>query len=390
MQCQREQATLSGRTQSNITTMTKISLRTRFQIGLVFFAICSNAQEAFTPADPEYYAMDREEMRFDDHQTLLVNYRGFVCPRQYSVTQFTNVQFLPISAAQYNFNLNFFDKGTGRLIEDDVPVKWKTWIDDQKGFDPLVSNFRPGSPSIMVTQDEKWQPNAYLRSATFHKEYNGEWVSFSVKSLTSVSHDDDEVFIALTIRNRNTEVLDLTLIPNHVADNLVYQDREGSPVAKRLDVFTMGSELASARVSSDIESIGDEGFELKISPGEARTVYFAIKFYETGMDQPAVFQSDIKERMERAEQLTRTKLAWAYDQLPILSSENKILEKYYYRCILSVLMSRYENPNYISRVFWAVGTWPFTISWEMFRPKSMLQRRKSLNNWSMIYSGMMT
>jgi hypothetical protein len=32
--------------------------------------------------------------------------------------------------------------------------------------------------------------------------------------------------------------------------------------------------------------------------------------------------------------------------------------------MLSVLMSRYENPNYISDVFWAVGIWPFTISWD--------------------------
>ena len=76
-------------------------------LGLIVFAAFSNAQEVFTPADPEYYAMDREAMRFDDYQTLLVNYRGFVSPRQYSVTQFTNVQFLPISAEQYNFNLNF-------------------------------------------------------------------------------------------------------------------------------------------------------------------------------------------------------------------------------------------------------------------------------------------
>ena len=356
--------TLYGHTQFNITPMTKLSPGLLFHMGLVIFATFSNAQEAFRPADPEYYIMDREEMRFDDYQTLLVNFRGFVSPRQYSVTQFTNVQFLPISAAQYNFHLNFFDKGTGRLIEDDVPVMWKTWIDDQQGFDPLGSNFRPGSPSILVTQDEKWQPNAYFRSATFHKEYNGKWVSFSAKSRTSVSHDDDEVFLALTIRNRNTEVLDLTLIPNHVSDNLVYHYKVGSPVAKKLDVFTMGSELASVRVSSDIETISDEGFELEISPGEASTVYFAIKFYETGRDQPAVFQSDIKERMERAEQFTRTKLAWAYDQLPVLTSQNKVLENYYYRCILSVLMSRYENPNYICSVFWAVGTWPFTISWD--------------------------
>ena len=130
------------------------------------------AQKETTPADPEYYAMDREDMTFDDEQVLLVNYRGFISPRQYSVTQFTNVWFLPFAAPRYEFNLNFFDKGTGRIIEDDVPTKWKSWIDDGKSYDPLGSNFRPNSPSIMVTQDERWQPNQYYRTATFHKEYN--------------------------------------------------------------------------------------------------------------------------------------------------------------------------------------------------------------------------
>ena len=124
----------------------------QFFLFLVLFAlILTNqklaAQQEFTPAYPEYYAMDREDIRFEDQQILLVNYRGFISPRQYSVTQFTNVQFEPIEAHRYNFNLNFYDKGTGRLIEDDVPTRWKSWIDDGGSYDPLGSNFRPNSPS---------------------------------------------------------------------------------------------------------------------------------------------------------------------------------------------------------------------------------------------------
>ena len=59
------------------------------------------AQKSFTPSDPEYYAMDRQQMRFDDYQVMLINYRGFVSPRQYSMTGFTSVQFLPLSAPAY-------------------------------------------------------------------------------------------------------------------------------------------------------------------------------------------------------------------------------------------------------------------------------------------------
>jgi len=332
---------------------------------LVFFvSIVTQAQNAVTPADPEYYAMDREDIRFDDYQVLLVNYRGFVSPRQYSVTQFTNVQFLPIQAEQYNFNLNFHDKGTGRLIEDDVPTKWKSWINDRESYDPLGSNFRPNSPSIMVTQDELWQPNQYTRSATFHKEYNKTWVSFSAFSWTNVAYDDDEVFIKLVLSNRNSKNLEMTIIPNQLAENIQCHFKEGETEAKQIDAFTIGSEVAHARVSSSIKETSDKGFEINIAPGKSETYYFAVKFYEPENGAPELVQNDIKERMEAADKKTREMLAWAYHQLPQFSSRNKQLEQYYYRCLLSVLMSRYENPNYISDVFWAVGTWPFTISWD--------------------------
>ena len=347
---------------------------------LTIISYTINAQKIVTPADPEYYEMDREAIAFDDEQVLLVNYRGFVSPRQYSVTQFINVWFLPIGAPRYEFNLNFFDKGTGRLIEDDVPTKWKSWIDDGGSYDPLGSNFRPNSPSIMVTQDEKWQPNQYHRTATFHKEYNKKWVSFSAESWTNVSFEDDEVFIKLVLANRNSKDLEMTIIPNQVADELVRHFKEGSTKVDSLDAFTIGSEIAHARVSSSIQKTSDKGFEISIAPGKTETYYFAVKFYEPQNGAPAISQSDIKQRMEGADKKTRDMLSWAYKKLPKLTSSNKQLQEYYYRCMLSVLMSRYENPSYISDVFWAVGTWPYTISWDtsyasdviaMLDPKSL-------------------
>ena len=322
------------------------------------------AQPKFTPADPEYYAMARENINFEDYHTFLFNYRGFVSPRQFSITQFTHVQFLPISAEMYNFNLNFYDKGTKRLIEDDVPVRWKSWIDDRENFDPLGSNFRHNSPWIMVTQDESWRPNLAHRKGTFHKEKDKKWVSFSAESWTSVAYKDDEVFIKLKLHNRNSNDLNLTIVPNQVADDIICGFKEGDTQADSIDAFTIGSEVAHARVSSNIETISDKGFEVSIAPGNTAIYWFAVKFYQPEKVAPNIVQEDIKERMEDAERTTREKLAWAYRQLPKFSSTNKQLELYYYRCMLTMLMSRYENPNYITDVFWAVGMWPFTISWD--------------------------
>jgi len=333
---------------------------------LAIFSIQQNikAQIQYTPADPEYYAMHREDITFEDFHMLLFNYRGFVSPRQFSITQFTHVQFLPIASENYEFNLNFYDKGTQRLINDDVPTRWKSWIDDRESFDPLGSNFRHNSPWVMVTQDESWRPNLAHRTGTFHKEHNGKWVSFSAESWTSVSSNDDEVFIKLKLVNRNSEDLKLTIVPNQLAEDITVGFKEGDTKARTIDSFTIGSEVAHARVSSTIETVSEEGFEVEIAPNDVGTYWFAVKFYQPDDGAPKIIQKDIAKRMEDAEQVAREKLKWAYEELPKFSSSNKLLEKYYYRCLLTMLMCRYENPNYISDVFWAVGMWPYTISWD--------------------------
>jgi hypothetical protein len=119
-----------------------------------------------------------------------------------------------------------------------------------------------------------------------------------------------------------------------------------------------------ATVSSDISKTSEKGFELTLLPGEYITSYFAVKFYKAGQIVPEITQKDIRQRMEKADQVTREKLKWAYNNVPKLESTNAKFQEYYYRCLLSVLMSRYENPNYITNPFWAVGYWPFTISWD--------------------------
>jgi len=338
------------------------------------------AQRIYSPADPEYYKMERPQMRFDDYQVMLFNYRGFVCPRQYSTTSFTNVQFLPISAPSYTFNLNFLDQNTGKTVRDDVPVIWDKLINEGKGFDPLGANFRPNSPFLMVTQDEIWQPNAYARSGTFHKEIEKQWLSFSIHTCTSVSYANDEVFLKIILKNRKDKPLKLTLIPQQIANQMNYDGIKGSDSARQLDVFTIGSEQMQARVSSDIETISDKGFELTLPPGEYVTVYFAVQFYAANSPEPPIVQKDIASRMKAADSVTSEKLKWAYDNVPKLESTNKKLQEYYYRCLLSILMSRYENPKYITNPFWAVGNWPFTISWDtsyasdvlaMLDPKSL-------------------
>ena len=329
---------------------------------IILLPLTGNAQQQFTPADPEYYAMERPQIRFDDQQVMLFNYRGFACPRQYSITSFTNVQFLPLNAPNYTFNLNFLDHTTGKTIRDDVPSIWDKWINEGKGIDPLGANFRPNSPFLMVSQDETWQPNAYFRSGTFHKEIEGKWLSFSIKSCTNVSYSTDEVYLKVVLKNRKDKPLLLTLIPQQIANQMYCDGIKGSDSARQVDAFTLGSAQMHARVSSDIQTISDKGFELTLPPGEYVTAYFAVQFYAANSPAPPIVQKDIAIRMKAADQVTREKLKWAYVNVPKLESSNEKLQEYYYRCLLSVMMSRYENPKYITNPFWAVGYWPYTIS----------------------------
>lgn len=320
--------------------------------------------QASSPSAPEYYSMERQQMRFDDFQTLLFNNRGFACPRQYSMTGFTNVQFMPANAPTYSFYLNLLDKRTGKIIQDDVPQDWEKRIHEGKGYDPLAANFRPNSPFVLVTQDEKWEPNSYSRSGTFHKELEGKWLSFSIKTVTSVSNCNDEVFLKIVFKNRKEDTINFTLIPQQFARKLEYDGIDANDSTRQIDAFTFGSDQLHVTVSSSISSISGNGFDLTLLPGETETVWFAVQFYPADKKTPAIFQNDIGKRMELAESATRAKLKWAYDTFPQLESSNKKFEEYYYRSLLSVLMCSYENPNFITNPFWAVGTWQFTISWD--------------------------
>jgi hypothetical protein len=320
--------------------------------------------QAYTPADPEYYAMDRQQVRFDDYQLLLFNSRGFAAPRQYSMTGFTNVQFLPVNAPFYNFYLNLKDNRTGKIIQDDVPQTWESRNTGGRGYDPLSANFRPNSPFVFVTQDEKWQPNSYLRSGTFHKELEGKWISFSMKTVTSVSNNSDEVFLQVIMYNRKPDTLNMTFIPRQFLKSFEYDGDGVSDSSWLRDAFTLENGPLRITVSSNIKMKNKDGFEFNILPGQTDTLYFAVKFYPAKENIPDYYQPDIKTRMLQAQQFTRNKLKWAYNTLPVLESSDIKLKEYYYRCMLSVLMCRYENPNFLTNPFWTVGTWPFTISWD--------------------------
>lgn len=318
---------------------------------------------------PEMLAMSREKMVSKDDQVLLFNGRGMASPRQYSATGITAPKFYPIDLPDYDFYINFREVQTGTEIRDDVPIFWEEWTTHKRGMDPLGCNFRPYAPMVMVTQDEVWQPNMYTRTGTFHKEIDGQWISFSTKTWTSVSGDKDEIFLRLQIHNRDKQTLSMILEPHQIAGNMgVFDPRYAADTSSVASVatnfYTLASEQLRVSVSSSVVDTVGRGFRVSIGAGQTADYYFAIQMDSPKNAAPALYQSDIADRMQRADRQTRDNLQWAAEQLPAFESDDKQLTEFYIRSIYTVLTCRWNRENFIAQPFWSVGYWPFTISWD--------------------------
>jgi hypothetical protein len=313
---------------------------------------------------PEMLSMPREQIRFEDEHVILFNGRGFINPRQYSITGLRNLQFPPVEVRDYDFHLDLLDTVSGTLIRDDVPALWDEYIRKGTGTDPLGANLRPNMATVLVTQDEVWQPNCYTRTGTFHKQYQGRWVSFALKSWSSVSGAKDEIFLKLELLNRTREPLTLTLIPRQSASRLGYPERTGSEEVKTLDPFTIGSDKLRVRLSSDIKTRNEKGYAVTLPPGSPVTFHFVIQPVAASLALPPLEQTEIARRMAQADARTRESLQWGADRLPVVESDYRRLDDLYRRCLLSVLECKWERENFIVNPFWTVGTWVFTISWD--------------------------
>jgi len=348
-----------------------------FLIILIFtcliFAQPSKSDYTLTP---EMLRMAREKISFNDNQLRLFNGRGSIYTERYSLTGLHKITFPPLDMPLYHFHLDFFHAESNTLIRDDVPAMWEEWKKYQTGSDPLGSNFRPGFATVLVSQDEYWEPNLYHRKGTFHKEYNGRMLSFAIETEARVSGSSDEVYLKIIIVNREHEDLSLVLVPRQAVD---VQPGRKNDIFKK-DRFTITNGEWNIRVSSDIQKTADKGWVWEIPAGKSAAAHFVISPQKADEKIPDLYQGNISSRMKQAAEHTCERLNSAAAALPKIETENKTLNEFYNRCILSVIESKWERENFIISPFWAVGTWLFTITWDnsffadmlsMMDPKSM-------------------
>ena len=322
-----------------------------------------------TQLTPELLGMDRTQIVFSARRLRLFNGRGTVSVRDWSVTGFQVLQFPPIYARNYHFQLAFRDETNHVLIQDVTADAQEELAATGKNTKPLGFNWFPHTPFVVLLQREYWQPNLYVRTGTFHKMFGSKWDSFGLRTKTSVSAEKDEVYVEVEIHNRNSDPLVLTVIPQQSAPDLG-EDIPGGPEntqpapGQQLDAFTLASPKVRVTAVSDLGKPLKDGWHWEIPAQETRTARFAVIPQQIGSPVPDPYAPDLAERIDRADKALRERMRWAAETLPRISTADKQLDGLYYRSILSILETRWDRENFITRPYYAVGTWLDTIAWD--------------------------
>ncbi len=286
-------------------------------------------------------AMDRKNIATKEYEQLWIfNGRGKVYPRRYTLTGFSGFEFEHV-VNNYRFNFDFVDKKSGIVIKDNVHET----MDAQ---DPLGWNFRPGSPYVTVPQHETWFPHYYEKTGTFHKNINGNWVSFGIETRTYVSNKKDEVLMSITLKNRSDTKLELILKPFQIGK----------------EAFVVDTENARMTLSSDLSERTENGIKWVLPPKSTVTKNFAIQATDLNEEAPAYFQTDINQRISEAISDANRQFNSIASKFPAFRSDNKKLMNLYKRVIGTMYLSRWEREDFIHNPFWQVGWFPIITAWD--------------------------
>jgi len=318
---------------------------------------------------PELLGMDRTQIVFSGRRLRLFNGRGTVSVRDWSVTGLQVLQFPPIYSRDYHFQLAFRDETNHVLIQDVTADAQEELAATGKNTKPLGFNWFPHTPFVVLLQRAYWQPNLYVRTGTFHKMFGSKWDSFGLRTKTRVSAEKDEVYLEVEIHNRNSEPLVLTVIPQQSAPVLglsIPGERDNAQPAagQQLDAFTLASPTVRVTAVSDLGKPLKDGWPWEIPAQATRTARFAVIPQQISSPAPNPYAPDLAERIARADHALRERFHWAMENLPRISTADKHLDDLYYRSILSVLDTRWDRENFITRPYYAVGTWLDTIAWD--------------------------
>jgi len=316
-------------------------------------------------------SMRRSRIVLGDRMLRLFSGTGAICARDRMVTGLEYLQFPPVDCPSYRFSLSFRDQGTGILVEDLIHDAFEEWQrafgDRPANYNPLAINLSTDGPYTLLPQDAVWHPNDMRRKGTFHKRFNGKWLSFSLATRTTVSAERDETLLEVTLCNRGSEPLELVVVPTQCAQQLGwFRPNVPTPTAAEVTVescYAIASDQVRVSLCSDLPT-SDDGWTWTIPAGEERTSCFAIAVQQATDPQLPPHDAALPARLAQARAASTQRLARAFAQMPVVHSQHPRLEEFYQRSILTILDARWEHPDFFLHPFYAVGTWLFTIAWD--------------------------
>jgi hypothetical protein len=302
---------------------------------LIVPAFCDGAEVApqvkFYTADD--LGMPRHKINYSDHRMWLFSGRHRVHAGRWSTTAF--------SMDGYKFRFDFVERRSGIRIMDNI---------NEDPGDPLGYNFRPGAPYCIVAQDDTWYPHKQVRTGTFHKQFKTGLVSFAIETTTAMgSWPPTRVCLSITLTNRSSEPLALTLLPVQNGKNLLEL-----PVAHRV-----------VSVSSDLTETNGQGFYWTLPPNSTATRHFIIADFDAGKAPSAVGRRDAAAIAAECEKLGQEQISRITSRIPAIKTQSRQLNDLYKRCIASLALCRWEGEGFRRQPTWVVGgAFVCVVSWD--------------------------
>lgn len=135
------------------------------------------------------------------------------------------------------------------------------------------------------------------------------------------------------------------------------------PVRQAPGGTQLGCEQFEAVIVCDQPALED-GWSLRVPPGETATAHLAVYFLPVGTARPGPTRLGLGAMAAEAGAALDRRLAHAAAALPQVRTPHPGLDELYYRCALSVLDSRWERPDWPLTPFYAAGEWTFTLAWD--------------------------
>jgi hypothetical protein len=187
-----------------------------------------------------------------------------------------------------------------------------------------------------------------------------------------VSGSQDEVYLEISIDNRSDQPLSLTLLPVQLVR---YEDPFASgndQIYQKINPYILQNAQYRISLSSDLKLHDQDGWKLIIPEKSSRIARFAIQIQTVEKEQTDRYLPDIRQRLLAAQETTRKRLQEIAQNLPVLKTEDKRLDEFYKRCLLTVSECKWERENFIVNPFWASGSWIFSIPWDLCFLSDML------------------